>query len=129
MPWVWFEQEIVSRLIQQLNRNTKPKGVAGSRIFADLSDREKEIALLVIEGMSNHAIGDKLFISERTVKDMGRTPLFICCVACGHRNLFFGDSDNTVPKDLKKFPAGFGIAGLAGASGVALTADQPGGSG
>jgi radical SAM modification target selenobiotic family peptide len=38
-------------------------------------------------------------------------------------------------KDLKKFLAGFGIAGLlagaglAGASGVALAADQPGGSG
>lgn len=38
-------------------------------------------------------------------------------------------------KDLKNFLAGFGIAsllagvGLAGASGVALAADQPGGSG
>lgn len=65
---VWFEQEIVSRLIQLLNRDKKLEGGSGGTILADLSDREKEIALLIVEGMSNQAIGDKLFISERTVK-------------------------------------------------------------
>ena len=65
---VWFEQEIVNRLIQLLNRDHKLERDAGGTILADLSDREKEIALLVVEGMSNHAIGDKLFICERTVK-------------------------------------------------------------
>jgi DNA-binding NarL/FixJ family response regulator len=32
-----------------------------------LSDREKEITSLIAEGMSNTEIGEKLFISARTV--------------------------------------------------------------
>jgi two-component system response regulator NreC len=32
-----------------------------------LSDREKEVLTLIVKGDSNHVIGDKLFISNRTV--------------------------------------------------------------
>lgn len=47
-------------------------GEAGGRLEPDeksvLSDREKEIARLISEGVSNKEIADKLFISENTVK-------------------------------------------------------------
>lgn len=66
---VWFEQEIINRFIQQLNRdNAATAGKMQGLVFADLTEREKEIALLIAEGMSNQRIGDTLFISERTVK-------------------------------------------------------------
>lgn len=35
----------------------------------DLSDREKEVLLLLISGLDNSAIGEKLFISRNTVKN------------------------------------------------------------
>lgn len=37
--------------------------------LGNLSEREKEIISLVAQGMSNKEIGEKLFISERTVKN------------------------------------------------------------
>ena len=66
---VWFEHQIISRFIFLLNPNhdASEDRLAGPA-FTALSEREKEIALLVTEGMSNQAIGAKLFISERTVK-------------------------------------------------------------
>lgn len=65
---VWFEQAIILRLIQMINRSSRPEEVPDNRILGGLSEREKEIALLIVEGLSNQAIGEKLFISERTVK-------------------------------------------------------------
>jgi len=65
---VWFEQDIISRLIGQLKRRS-PSGDNGEvHVQANLTEREKEIALLITEGMSNQDIGNKLYISERTVK-------------------------------------------------------------
>ncbi|MFR7708348.1 MAG: response regulator transcription factor [Alistipes inops] len=43
------------------------KSARGERPGDVLSDREKEILLLICRGMSNQEIADKLFISKRTV--------------------------------------------------------------
>lgn len=37
-------------------------------LIGDLSDREREVVSLVIEGLSNHEIGNKLFVEEKTIK-------------------------------------------------------------
>lgn len=37
-------------------------------IVGDLSEREKEVVFFILEGLTNHEIGNKLFIEEKTVK-------------------------------------------------------------
>jgi two-component system, NarL family, response regulator LiaR len=56
---------IAMQLMQSLQT---PKPDAPPNPFADLSQRELEVLGLIAQGMSNAAIGAKLFISEKTVK-------------------------------------------------------------
>jgi two-component system, NarL family, response regulator LiaR len=56
---------IAMQLMQSLQA---PKPDAPPNPFADLSQRELEVLQLIAQGLSNAAIGAKLFISEKTVK-------------------------------------------------------------
>jgi len=51
-----------------LRRNLKNLSIRTSSIRQELSDREKEIVLLVCQEFTNKEIGDKLNISDRTVE-------------------------------------------------------------
>lgn len=57
----FFSQELLQHLVGSLktSRHDQPEEL--------LSDREKEILLLICKGLSNQEIGDRLFISKRTV--------------------------------------------------------------
>lgn len=59
----YFSQELLFNLVSSLKSSSE--SIAPSA--QDISDREKEILLLICKGLSNQEIGDQLFISKRTV--------------------------------------------------------------
>lgn len=68
----WLYPELMHHLISRAADH--PDEEERERRLTPLSPREKEIALLVAQGMSNHQIGEALQITERTVKaHMGAT--------------------------------------------------------
>jgi len=62
---VWLYPQYTSQLI--LSMDEQP-GKDISKVLAPLSEREKETALLIKEGLTYKEIGDKLEITSRTVK-------------------------------------------------------------
>ncbi|MFZ5553059.1 MAG: response regulator [Bacteroidota bacterium] len=71
----YFSEEVIrlsqNKEAQKENFSLKPSDTV---LFSQLTDREKEILKQIAEGLSNKEIGDKLFISHRTV-DTHRTNL------------------------------------------------------
>ena len=59
----YFSQELLVNLVNNLQQTNEKEGNED----ALLSEREKEILFLICKGFSNCEIGDKLFISKRTV--------------------------------------------------------------
>jgi len=58
----FFSSELLQNLVNSLKSAPKSK-----EFHAELSEREMEILILICQGLSNQEIGDKLFISKRTV--------------------------------------------------------------
>ncbi|MDE6499818.1 MAG: response regulator transcription factor [Rikenella sp.] len=67
----YFSQELLFNLVSNL-RSSSVENESGSDSSAasdeaSLSDREREILLLICKGLTNYEIADRLFISKRTV--------------------------------------------------------------
>ena len=60
----WLEKEAVGRAMERLLRDATSR----AKVRDILTPRETEIVRMVTSGLSNRAIGEKLFISEGTVK-------------------------------------------------------------
>ena len=73
-----LDQQVMAHLAELMAANSerrKQEVIEGSRevnagdIAAELTGREKEICALMVEGLTNRQIADKLYISEGTVKN------------------------------------------------------------
>jgi len=58
----FFSSELLQNLVNSLKSSARSK-----ELYAELSEREMEILILICQGLSNQEIADKLFISKRTV--------------------------------------------------------------
>lgn len=58
-----LDPKVMQRLTAKMSKNNNKS------LYEELTDREREIASLLVEGLSNKQIADKLFISEGTVKN------------------------------------------------------------
>jgi DNA-binding NarL/FixJ family response regulator len=62
---VWFNRSLASRAIAEAFGPAKVDPEAAK--IADLTAREREVITLIAEGRRNKQIGERLFLSERTV--------------------------------------------------------------
>lgn len=60
------EPRMTKRLLDEFAR--RPASPTGTAVFADLTERERDVLLEVASGASNAEIADRLYISETTVK-------------------------------------------------------------
>ena len=58
-----LDPKVMQRMTAMMSRNNN------TSLYDELTEREREIASLLVEGLSNRQIADKLFISEGTVKN------------------------------------------------------------
>jgi two-component system, NarL family, response regulator LiaR len=59
-----LDAKVAARIVQEMQRGADQ----GVNPFAELSERELEVLRLIAGGLSNQAIAEQLFISEKTVK-------------------------------------------------------------
>lgn len=77
---VYINKEISDILLKGMRFNQSPEAKRIKAIREDLTQREKEILLLVVKGLSNQEIADQLHISIPTVKTHRSNILFKCDV-------------------------------------------------
>jgi DNA-binding NarL/FixJ family response regulator len=69
---VWVTRSLLPRLVNELRKyvdaHRKPVEAPGNDVLAELTQREREIVRLIVEGASNKEVASSLNISERTVK-------------------------------------------------------------
>lgn len=63
---VWLYPELMSSIIKKINNLNGKKDI--HELLVSLSEREKEVALLIAKGETNQMIADDLSISHNTVK-------------------------------------------------------------
>ncbi len=66
---VWLDRMMTSAVIDELSRRQKAEKASPEKVkIATLTEREREVIASVTEGMKNKEIGERLFISDVTVR-------------------------------------------------------------
>jgi DNA-binding NarL/FixJ family response regulator len=89
---------VTKRVIRQFSRPARPEPPPG---LADLTERELDVFRLLASGLSNAEIGEKLFITDTTVKTHVTHVLQkldlrdrVQAVVLAHRNRLFDESES-----------------------------------
>lgn len=64
-----LDPKVMQRLTTLVVHSTTKENVSEEQAYGDLTEREREIASLLAEGLTNRQIADRLYISEGTVKN------------------------------------------------------------
>lgn len=64
----YVSPSLAARLLTEMGSKSQFRHGGGYDVFASLSPREESILVHVAEGLSNRAVGEKLNLSEKTVK-------------------------------------------------------------
>ena len=64
-----LDPKVMQRLTTLVVHSTTKGNVSEEQAYGDLTEREREIASLLAEGLTNRQIADRLYISEGTVKN------------------------------------------------------------
>lgn len=64
-----IDHKVMLRLAALMGAKEPQKEVQSEVLAPDMTEREKEICTLMAEGLTNHQIAEKLYISEGTVKN------------------------------------------------------------
>ncbi len=64
-----FGPTIARRLMGYFTTPPRETGLASSRLFPELTDRERDILSLIARGYTNTAIADRLYLSPKTVRN------------------------------------------------------------
>jgi len=65
---IWLDRASMTRLIKQGSDSVKDEHGPEASRFALLTDREQEVVAFVVKGFKNREVGERLFISETTVR-------------------------------------------------------------
>ena len=74
-----FQKDVMEFIASQVNVKEEEK----NHLFDTLTEREREVAAAIAEGLSNKEIGEKLFISDGTVRN--HISVILSKTGLGHR--------------------------------------------
>jgi two-component system, NarL family, nitrate/nitrite response regulator NarL len=66
---VWLDRALMATVLSERSHADERKPDAETKKISFLTEREREVVGLVCEGLKNKQIGDRLFISEATVRN------------------------------------------------------------
>ena len=65
---IWLDRTSLTSLITQVADSVDDEHAPEASRFALLTDREREVVAFVVKGLKNREVGERLFISETTVR-------------------------------------------------------------